>query len=156
MSTFSLRPMTADDLPQVLAIENRVHAAPWDDIGFKAEWQKPYSVSWVLTDDETDAQVVAYVVFWTMAEAFEVLNVVVSLEHRGAGFAKKMLRQVATEAIRGGVKRLILDVRKSNLPAVALYQRCGFSITQVRKGFYSNGEDAYHMALELEGEKVDF
>jgi ribosomal protein S18 acetylase RimI-like enzyme len=41
-------------------------------------------------------------------------------------------------------------VRKSNASAIALYQGLGFVITHVRKGFYSDGEDAYQMARYLD------
>lgn len=152
----SLRPLAEGDLDSILAIEARCHVAPWTRQHFEAELAKPYSRMWVLTDDETDQQVYGYVVFWDMGESYEILNVVVDLPHRGIGLGRKIVQSVANEALRAGATRLILDVRKSNLPAVALYQRIGFTITQIRKGFYSNGEDAYHMTLALEGLKTDF
>lgn len=152
----SLRPMIESDLPRVLAIEHESHVAPWTQGNFKGEMDKPYSQVWVLTDDETDSEIFGYVVFWEMGESFEILNIAVPLASRGLGYAKKMLQQVVRAALTKGAKRLILDVRKSNLPAIALYQKAGFTITQLRKGFYSNGEDAYSMSLELEGEKIDF
>jgi ribosomal protein S18 acetylase RimI-like enzyme len=46
-------------------------------------------------------------------------------------------------------------VRKSNQAAIQLYHSAQFVITHVRKGFYSNGEDAYHMSLALQGEGLD-
>jgi ribosomal-protein-alanine N-acetyltransferase len=152
----SVRPATADDLDPIVAIESRVHLAPWTKQNFESEWEKPYSITWVLTDDETDTQVFAYVTFWVMDDTVEILNIAVDLPHRGLGFAKLLLQQVIKEGVRRSAKRLILDVRKSNLPAVGLYQRAGFGITQYRKGFYSNGEDAYHMSLALEGDDIAF
>ncbi len=152
----SLRPMIEADLPRVLSIEHAVHVAPWTQGHFKGEMDKPYSQVWVLTDDESDSEIFGYVVFWEMGESFEILNIAVALSARGLGYAKKMLQYVVRAALAKNAKRLILDVRKSNLPAIALYQRSGFTITQLRKGFYSNGEDAYSMNLELDGEKIDF
>jgi len=152
----SLRPYAEGDLDSIVALETRAHVAPWTKAHFEAELAKPYSRVWVLTDDETDHELFGYVVFWDMHESFEILNVVVDLAHRGIGLGRKMVQGVANEALRAGATRLILDVRKSNLPAVALYQRIGFTITQIRKGFYSNGDDAYHMTLALEGVKVEF
>lgn len=152
----SIRPVTPDDLDRVLAIEGRVHLAPWTKANFEGEWMKPYSTTWVVTDDETDADVFGYATFWAMDESVEILNIAVDLPHRGLGIAKMLLQQIIREALKKGAKRLILDVRKSNLPATGLYQRAGFVITQYRKAFYSNGEDAYHMVLELEGALLDF
>lgn len=152
----SLRPATLDDLDSILAIENRVHLAPWTKGNFEGEWLKPYSTTWVVTDDETDSEVFGYTTFWAIDDSVEILNIAVDLPHRGLGLAKLMLQHIIREALKRGAKRLILDVRKSNLPAAGLYQRAGFVITQYRKAFYSNGEDAYHMVLELEGALLDF
>jgi ribosomal-protein-alanine N-acetyltransferase len=152
----SIRPATADDLGPILAIEARVHVAPWTRENFEKEWEKPYSTTWVLTDDDTDTLVFGYATFWMMDDSVEILNIAVTNEHRGLGFAKLMLQHIIREGVKREGKRLILDVRKSNLPAVGLYQRAGFAITQYRKAFYTNGEDAYHMALELGDSPTDF
>jgi [ribosomal protein S18]-alanine N-acetyltransferase len=155
-ATSSLRPLTDDDLPAIVEIEQKVHIAPWTLEHFRAELEKPYSEVLVMTDDETDSQVAAYIVYWLMFEECQILNVAVDLPYRGLGLAKRMVRQVITLGSRKGVHRVTLDVRKSNLPAVNLYQSIGFVITRVQKGFYSNGDDAYQMALSLVDEKVDF
>lgn len=155
-SSLSIRPVTTDDLDAILAIEEKVHPAPWTRSGFEAELEKPYSRTWVLTDDETDSNVFAYTTFWVLEDSIEILNVAVSIESQGLGFAKKIMQSIIREGLAHGAKRLILDVRKSNLPAVGLYQKVGFAITQYRKAFYSNGEDAYHMSLSLEGAAFEF
>jgi ribosomal-protein-alanine N-acetyltransferase len=152
----SLRPATADDLPSVLQIECKVQVAPWTEANFKAELEKPYSHFLVLTDDETDSKVVGYVVFWLMFDECQVLTIAVDFPYRGLGFAKQMLRTTVKEALKKNIRRVVLDVRKSNLSAIQLYQSLSFVITQVRKGFYSNGEDAYQMTLFLQEEGLQF
>lgn len=156
-SPSSIRPATPEDLLPLVEIERRCHVAPWTEENFRAELAKPYCQVWLMTDDETDSQIIGYVVFWMLMDQAEVLNVVVDLPYRGLGHAKRMLQKVITTAARrDDLKRVILDVRKSNTPAVQLYQRLGFTIRQVRKGFYSNGEDGYQMTLELSGPRIDF
>ena len=152
----SLRPLTEDDFAQVLRIEQTVHIAPWTEDHFRAEMSKSYSQVLILTDDETDSVVSGYIVFWMMFEECQILNVAVDLPFRGLGLAKKMIRQVISLAGQQGVKRVILDVRKGNLPAVQLYQKIGFVITRVQKKFYSNGEDAYQMSLSIETDPITF
>jgi ribosomal-protein-alanine N-acetyltransferase len=152
----SIRPATQEDLPLIAEIERRCHLAPWTEDHFREELAKPYSRVWLLTDDETDSQMLGYVVFWTLMDEAQILNIVVDLPHRGLGHAKRMLQKVITTVAKTELKRVILDVRKSNTPAIQLYQRLGFTITQVRKGFYSNGEDGYQMTLELTGPRIDF
>lgn len=154
---FSPREASVDDLAELVRIESAVHVAPWSKAGFQGELDKPYSHTLVMTDEETDAIVGAYLVFWEMGEEIQILNVAVDLPYRGMGFALKLIRKVVDLGLKKGTKRVVLDVRKSNSAAIQLYQKLGFTIQMVRKGFYSNGEDAYGMILDLTVEKaLDF
>jgi len=146
--------MVESDLPQVLAIEEACYrpqgGLPWTREHFLEEMAKPYAFALVLTDDETDEIVMGYIVFWQIDESIEILNVAVSLSHRGLGCGKKLMAYAIREGIRGNQKKATLEVRKSNLPAIHLYQSLKMTITQIRKGFYSNGEDAYHFEVPLD------
>jgi [ribosomal protein S18]-alanine N-acetyltransferase len=155
-NSFSLRPATQDDLPRILEIERESYPQPWTEASFQAELTKPYSEFLVITDDETDTVIVAYIVYWLMFEECQILNLTVSPEHRGLGFAKQLVRKVVSVSTKGDIKRIILDVRKSNQPAIQLYQSIGFTIDQVRKAFYNNGEDAYQMVLCLTDGQIAF
>jgi len=154
---YSLRPATPEDLDSVLEIEAvaQPHGA-WTRSHFESEFEKPYSRFLVCTDDETDSQRVGYIVYWIIFEEASLQTVAVHLDHRGMGFAKSMLQTMISDALKGGAKKVNLEVRKSNTRAIHLYQRLGFSVTQVRKGFYSDGEDAFQMTLHLEGVPVVF
>jgi len=154
--SYSLRPATEDDLPRIVEIEAAVHVAPWSGSQFHAEMEKPYCQVLVMTDDETDSVIAGYIVFWLMIDECQILNIVVEPQFRGQGLALQMMRKTISNAARAGMKRAILEVRRSNQPAIQLYQKLGFTITSVRKAFYSNGEDAYQMTLPLEGERVEF
>ena len=151
---FSLRPATEDDFSEIMKIEKQVHLAPWTEQHFRDELIKPYSSFMVLSDDETDSVIAGYIVCWQMFDEIQILNIVVNLPFRGLGFAKQMLRKVILLANKKDVKRIVLDVRKSNIPAFQLYQGLNFFITHIRKQFYSNGEDAYQMALTLQDEEL--
>jgi [ribosomal protein S18]-alanine N-acetyltransferase len=153
--SFSPREATAEDIPRLVAIEQKIHPAPhakWTEEHFQAELEKPYSKIWVLTDDETDTEIAAYLAFWMMYDECQILNVGVDLPFRGMGHAQFLIRRAIDQALRTGLKRALLDVRKSNVPAIQLYQKLRFTVQHVRKGFYADGEDAYGMVLSLEGE----
>jgi len=154
---FSLRPATPDDVNEIASIERAVHKAPWTPEHFRAEFEKPYSHVLLMTDDETDSRIAGYIVYWLLLDECQILDVVVDEKYRRLGFAKTMIRQAVGDALKAGAKKAVLDVRKSNLPAVELYQFCGFVITGVAKSFYSDGEDAYRMSLPLDDTpKTDF
>jgi ribosomal-protein-alanine N-acetyltransferase len=147
--SLSPRPATEDDIPQILELEARVQSAGWREDHFRAEFQKGYSHFIVLTDDETDSKIAGFIVFWTLQDEGQILNIAVDIPFRGLGLGKKMIQLAVNQAAKAGGNRVILDVRKSNLPAIQLYQGQGFIITRTHRNFYSNGEDAYQMVLDL-------
>jgi len=153
---FSLRPATTEDVPKVLQIEKKVHSFPWTEEHFSLELTKPYSHFLLLTDDETDTEIAGYIVCWLMFDECQVLNIVVDLPYRGLGLAKEMVRKAVLLASKKNIKKVVLEVRKSNLAAIQLYQGLSFTITHIRKNFYGDGEDAYQMTLNLEGELLRF
>lgn len=153
---FSLRPATPDDVKALVEIEKRVHVAPWTEDHFLGELQKPYSQVLVLTDDETDEKIAGYVVYWLMLDDCQILNIATDLPFRGLGHAQAMVREAGKAAIKKGLKLMSLEVRKTNLPAIQLYQKLGFTISSIRKGFYANGEDAYQMSIPLIDDGVQF
>lgn len=153
---FSIRPLAQEDLPKVLEIENRVHVAPWALGHFQSEMAKPFSRCWVVTDDETDEVVTAYLIGWILFEEGNILNIAVDHPFRRKGFAKHLIRKFADTAAKSGAKRVVLSVRKSNQAAIQLYQSMNFSIVRVQKAAYSNGEDAYEMELSLEEGALDW
>lgn len=150
MKEFSIRPATKCDIPQIIDIENRVHKSPWNAEHFIAEIKKPFAFFWVLTDDETDSQIAAYIIFWIIGEVGSVLNLVTDLEFRGMGYAQHMVRSGVRQALKQSCNKMILEVRKSNSAAIGLYQKTGFTISRIQKAMYSDGEDAYHMSMPLD------
>jgi ribosomal-protein-alanine N-acetyltransferase len=145
------RPMTMADLNEVMAIEKTAFSFPWSAGFFRQELQVACARA-ILA--EVDGRIIGYVLFWLLPGAIDIHNIAVHSDFRRQGVARLLLRRVVDEARRQNITRLLLEVRKSNLPAQQLYAAMGFSTTGVRKGYYSdNGEDAFAMTLELEESK---
>ena len=66
---------------------------------------------------------------------------------KGVGYALVVAFIEGTKAV--GVKKLFLEVRESNLPAINLYKKAGFTLLSVRKKYYSDGENALVLVKEL-------
>jgi ribosomal-protein-alanine N-acetyltransferase len=154
----NLSPRLADefDLEQLIRIESQVHLAPWTLEQFRSEIAKPYSQTWVLTDDETDQEIYSYVVGWKIDGCFRILNVATDPSRQRQGHARQLLVRIFRMLEAEGIQRMELEVRVSNTPAIQLYQQLGFSINSVRKRFYSNGEDAYAFSRSERPGPVDF
>ena len=99
-----------------------------------------------------DGKIVGYVVYWVLPGAVDIHNLAVHPSHRRDGVGRSLLQAVIRETRERGLKKVTLEVRKSNVVAQRLYQSLGFVAHGVRKGYYSdNGEDALSMALEVQG-----
>ena len=141
------RPMTTADLDEVMGIERTSFRFPWSTGFFLQELQVACARS-ILA--EIDGRIVGYVLFWLLPGAVDIHNIAVHVNFRRRGIARALLSKVVTEAERQTNLRVILEVRRSNLPAQKLYESMGFTTTSIRKGYYSDdGEDALAMSLEL-------
>ncbi len=142
----TLREMREEDLDRVYEINRRSFTTDaWSREALEREFSLPYSIRYVLEDK---GEIVGYSVVWVIkGEAF-IMVFAVAPEHRGRGVGREFLRMLL-EDLKGKAEVVQLDVRKSNLPAIRLYRSMGFRIVKERKKFYSDGENALTMELEL-------
>ncbi len=143
-----LRPMTKDDLDEVMVIEQSAYRYPWSPGFFLQELQVACARS-ILA--EVDGRICGYVLFWLLPGSIDVHNIATASDCRRLGIARLLMQQVVAAAATQSATRVTLEVRQSNEPAKRLYLSLGFSQTGLRKGYYADdGEDAFTMALELE------
>ncbi len=84
---------------------------------------------------------------WLLEDA-ELLAVAVAPGLRRQGVGRALVDAVAVAAQAAGARRLHLEVRATNRPAIALYSGLGFERVGHRPGFYGDA-DATLMKLEL-------
>jgi ribosomal-protein-alanine N-acetyltransferase len=95
-------------------------------------------------------RILGFVVFWLVHDEVHVLNVATAVEARRRGVARALLERAADEGRRRGARLATLEVRRSNLPAIALYRALGYQEVGVRPNYYTDeGEDAIVMDLQL-------
>jgi ribosomal-protein-alanine N-acetyltransferase len=128
----SFRPMYAEDLDAVVEIEKAAYPFPWTLGNFRDCLECGYSC-WVAV---LGGEIVGYSVLMTGAGEGHILNCCVAPAHQGRGLGRRVMDNL-TEAARGyGVDCLFLEVRPSNHPALALYQRLGYETIGLRRGYY--------------------
>jgi len=143
-----IRPATEDDLDAVIAIERASFADPWSRAAFLGSLTSPATRFDVACD--AHGAVIGYVVAWFIAGDGEIANLAVAPPGRRSGVGGALLAGVLDAAREGGVEAVHLEVRESNAPARALYERAGFRELGRRRAYYRKPlEDALVLRLEL-------
>lgn len=142
-----IRPLEQTDLDQVLEIERTGYSHPWSESVFRDCFRSDYRL-WASTGAGC---LEGYAVVAHMFDEAHLLNLCVSRRYRQAGTGRRLLRFLIKAAFAEGMQRLILEVRRSNVPAIALYESEGFYIIGERPGYYPgvpDREDALVFALD--------
>jgi len=80
----------------------------------------------------------------------EILRIAVSIKSRKCGIAKILMEKVLEELKLHKVSEIILEVRKSNKPALELYKKYDFKEIGIRKDYYKEPlEDAIIMIKSI-------
>ncbi len=142
--------MVEEDLPYVIEIENISYPNPWQLSSFKGEVEnRPISNPYVIIYRPLE-KVIGYIIYWHMRNEVQISNIAISPDYRQLGVGEGVLRNVLLEICHKGVEFVFLEVRPSNLAARRLYEKLGFTILGLRKGYYrSPSEDAIVMGKSL-------
>ncbi len=140
----TIRRLAYSDLPAVISIERRSFPTPWSLAMFVLELSKPSGICLAASDGD---ELLGYLVCSRYDQVWHLMNVAVAPERRRAGIARGLIAKLVEEA--GGRLPFTLEVRVSNRPAIAMYERLGFHTAGVRPRYYQdNGEDALIMWLD--------
>ena len=143
-----IRRLSYADLPQVIAIERRAFPTPWSLAMFVLELSKPSGICLAAVHE---GGVIGYLICSRYDTVWHVMNVAVHDGMRRDGIATALLNQLFQRADTPG-EQYTLEVRTSNAPAIALYERFGFRSAGLRRGYYhDNKEDAVIMWRVVEG-----
>ncbi len=140
-----LRPMTAEDLPLVHALECAAETSPWTPEHFVAELANPCSridLCW------REGQLAGFLCWWLIAGEVQIQNVATAPTFRRQGVAAELLEHLFRQCREIGFESAWLEVRVGNQPAIALYERFGFTAVGRRPKYYVDGEDALVMCFK--------
>jgi len=149
LQRFTLEPMKATHLDEVVAIEALSFEAPWPRAAFERELSLAHAHPLVCL---AHGQVVGYVCPWLISDEVQILRLAVAPSQRRRGAAATLLRAVMDQAYDAGAHWLYLEVEEGNHPAESLYQGMGFTIDAVRPDYYGRGRHALVMVLDLDSE----
>ncbi len=136
--------MGQEDLKQVMLIENASFPEPWHISFFKRQLRFPKKSTFCYVA-RLNNEVVGYVVFYIVRDEAHIMNIAVTADYRQQGVGKYLLASALSVVRRHSGKKVYLEVAVKNSAARCLYRQFGFEVCDVRKRYYSDGEDAYVM-----------
>ncbi len=150
LSLLSLELMQLEDIEPLLVIENSVYPYPWTRGNFLDSLYNGYQ-TWVLR--EPSYQLAGYFLAMPVVDELHLLNISVRRDLQGKGVGRKLLDRVVLISHQHKMSSVLLEVRPSNLRALAVYERYGFVRIGLRKAYYpaadNTREDAIVMRLSL-------
>jgi len=144
-----IRPMEIDDLKKVLEIEKQSFTVPWtQDLFFSELTKNKYARYFVL---EKGNEVVGYLGLWHKGSNFHITNIAIAEKVRRKGYGEKLLKFVEKIAAIHRIKKISLEVRRSNCIAQDMYRKYGYKVMRVLRNYYQEErEDALVMEKKLD------
>ncbi len=143
MTLLELNQITPQMLSAVLELDQLCFGGLWTLEGYQRELASPNSDLISLSIPVTPAALIGMGCMWTILEEAHITLLAVHPDYQCQGLGQALLLALLTIACDRGLERATLEVRATNQPAFALYQKFGFKTAGRRRGYYKDtGEDA--------------
>ena len=141
-----IRQGTLSDVQAIMALEQGSIEHPWES----------KAIETLITDSNTtcliaelDGTIAAYVGAESVLDESNIGNIVTHKDYRGRGIATRLFDALLKELKEQGIVKVFLEVEHDNAPAIALYEKSGFTKYGHRRDYYGPGKDAVLMSKEL-------
>ena len=151
-----VRMMELTDIDSVYAIEMTAHRAPWSREILCDCVSVGYDCRVLEEETERGTNIVSYVICRYTESKCHVLNLCVAVDLQGKGYGRQLLQHVIDHPALLNTQSIILEVRRSNLPAIKLYQKMGFEQIDIKPAYYPDPhkkEDAFVLLKNLSSNK---
>lgn len=145
---YRFRPMTEGDLDSIMLIEPHIYSHPWTRGNFNDSLKSGH-IAQVL---EQGAEIIGYSLMMMVLDEAHLLNLSVAKAYQKRGLGRLLLEHMVAIAREKKAANMFLEVRSSNVSAIALYENMGFNEMAIRRGYYPahhGREDAVLMGLAL-------
>ncbi len=143
-----LRGFVPGDVPAIAAIVAEGLGEHYDP-SLYASLGAPWPDGFLVAADADDTPV-GFLLGVTQREGEgRVLMFAVDRRYRRHGIGARLMSEFLARCARAGLRRATLEVRVSNATAIRFYTRFGYSVIDLLRGYYSDGENGYQMAREI-------
>ncbi|WP_132748258.1 ribosomal protein S18-alanine N-acetyltransferase [Scopulibacillus darangshiensis] len=146
--SISIRPMTFEDIDQVMHVELSSFENPWTREAFENEVKNNRFATYLIAEEGD--KIIGYCGVWVIIDEAHITNIAILPDYRGNKIGEKLLKKAKLFAAMKRAKSISLEVRVSNHIAQNLYRKLGFREGGIRKRYYTdNHEDAIVMWVTL-------
>jgi len=149
-----IRKVRKSDIDRIIDIERSWHhLSHWSiDSYYRLLNDDSFTCSFVaeIEDANCNPSIVGFVIFHIAADVSEIYNIAVENSFARSGIGNQLMAAAIQESGKRRASKVVLEVRKSNNPAINFYLKFNFRIAGERKNYYSNPvEDAFVMELDV-------
>ncbi len=130
-----IRKMAISDLEEVISLERVIFGTYPDMESYKKSCLRPENIYMVA---KNSSNIIAYCTIVASYETADLCNIAVKEGYRRCHIAQKLLSECILCCKDIGVERILLEVRKDNIPALKFYAKMNFKKIGIRKGYYKN------------------
>lgn len=143
----AIKEIEEKDIGRIRQLETEGFPDPWSIAGIRESLEQSYTI---LLGAWLSGRLSGYVICYCAADEAEIARIAVDTSCRRQGVAAAILTELKQICREKAMQKILLDVRESNAAAIGLYQKAGFTVDGIRKGFYANpAEDAVLMSFPL-------
>lgn len=141
-----LREMNLADIDAVMRIEQSVHAHPWT----RGNFTDALKSDCVCKVYEVDGEMLGYFIFMPAVDEAQLLNISIAAKHQRKGLGRKLMGEIMEIARGMNMRRMLLEVRPSNVTALGLYSDAGFREIGLRRDYYPSANNKREDAIVME------
>ncbi len=146
----SIRRLTLgeDDLRQIIEIENLSFNN--EDAYTREDFLRwlGYNPDFCLVA-EIDGRIVGDMICRILRYKLDLASCAIHPDYRRYGIGSVLLKEMETLAGKFGIRKIELQVRKTNSNGLAFWQKMGFEESGILPGFYPDGEDGLQMTKKI-------
>ena len=137
-----IRWMIRRDMEEILAIEREAFDCPWDEADFIRMLCCRDTIGMVA---EHEGRVAGFMIYAINRWKIRLVNFCVAAELRRRRVGSVMVAKLVGKLTAQRRRKIVLEIRESNLPGQKFFRALGFKAIGIARGFFDTGEDAYMM-----------
>lgn len=146
-SDYTIVRIAQSDIQQIYAIELSCYCNPWTNDNFINEFINTSSFNWCIKNN--DNILLGYLFSYITIDEMFITNICIHKNYQNKKIGTLLLKTILIKAANFSINKVFLEVREKNHYAIKMYYSNGFVIDCVKNYYYSNGDDAILMHLDL-------